>query len=109
MIAAIFLAILGVYLGCGLAFALPFAFIGAGKIDSHASHGSWGFRLLILPGAMALWPWLLRRWLSGVHESPEECTPHRNCSRRRKSRPEGLVSGEADPMVNGASRRGGLP
>ena len=107
MIAAAFLILLGVYLACGVIFALPFAFLGVGRIDPHASHGSWGFRLLIVPGAAALWPLLLRRWLSGVHEPPEECTPHRPCSRRRQ--PETLVSGEADPAINGhATGTGGL-
>jgi hypothetical protein len=81
MIAAVILVALGAYLVCGLSFALPFAFLGAGRIDPHASHGSWGFRLLIIPGAMALWPILLRRWATHVHEPPEECTAHRSCSK----------------------------
>ncbi|HWD18083.1 MAG TPA: hypothetical protein VHB20_02300 [Verrucomicrobiae bacterium] len=59
--AAIFLIALGFYFACGLVFAVPFAISGAQKIDPHAAHGSWGFRLLIIPGAMAFWPWLWRR------------------------------------------------
>lgn len=74
---AVFLILLGVYLGCGLAFAVPFAFFGVGRIDPHAAHGSWGFRLLIIPGATALWPLLLRRWTRGVKEPPEESNAHR--------------------------------
>ncbi len=77
MIAACFLIVCGVYLICGLVFAVPFAFLGAGKIDPHAAHGSWGFRLLIIPGSALLWPLLARRWLSGVHEPPEEKNAHR--------------------------------
>ena len=77
MIAAVILVFLGAYLACGLLFALPFAFLGVGRIDPHASHGSWGFRLLIIPGALALWPILLRRWAKGIHEPPEERTAHR--------------------------------
>ena len=72
MIAALFLLPLGAYLACGLIFAFPFAFVGARRIDPHAVHGSWGFRLLIIPGATALWPLLLRRWFSGATEPPEE-------------------------------------
>src|SRR5262249_32473730 len=72
-----FLMALGIYLVCGLVFAIPFAFFGAKRLDSHALHGSWGFRLLIIPGAMALWPLLLKRWMSGIHEPPEECSAHR--------------------------------
>ncbi len=84
MIAAVILLFLGAYLLCGFLFALPFAFLGVRRIDPHASHGSWGFRLLIIPGAMALWPILLRRWATGVHEPPDECNAHR-CSRLGQS------------------------
>jgi len=77
MIAAIFLILLGIYLACGLVFAVPFALFGAEKIDPHAAHGSWGFRLLIIPGIMAFWPLLLRRWMKGIHEPPEESNAHR--------------------------------
>lgn len=77
MIAATLLITLGIYLAGGLVFAIPFALVGAKRIDPHAAHGSWGFRLLIIPGTLALWPLLLRRWLKGVHEPPEERTTHR--------------------------------
>ena len=39
---------------------------------------SWGFRLLVIPGALAFWPLLLRRWATGVKEPPEECNAHRS-------------------------------
>ena len=77
MIAAIFLILLGAYLAVGLVFAIPFVLFGVKKIDPHAAHGSWGFRLLIIPGTMAFWPLLLRRWAMGVHEPPVEKTAHR--------------------------------
>lgn len=51
------------YLALGLLFALPFATRWAGRLDPAAAVGSWGFRLLILPGAMLLWPLLLYRVL----------------------------------------------
>ena len=82
MITAMFLILLGAYLTCGLAFAMAFAFVGVKRIDPHAAHGSWGFRVLIVPGTMALWPLLLRRWASGVREPPQECTAHRRASNR---------------------------
>ena len=82
MIAAAFLLLLGAYLACGLVFAIAFALVGVKEIDPHAAHGSWGFRLLVIPGTMAFWPLLLRRWLNGTHEPPEECTPHRSCNRQ---------------------------
>ena len=80
MIAAAFLILLGAYTVCGLLFAIPFVLVGAGKIDSHARHGRWGFRLLIIPGTVALWPLLARRWLSGVGEPPEEGNTHRKAA-----------------------------
>ena len=81
MIVAVFLILLGAYLACGLVFAIPFVLVGVKKIDTHAAHGSWGFRLLVIPGTMAVWPLLLRRWVGGAHEPPVERTPHRACSR----------------------------
>ena len=84
MIAAVFLIALGSYLAVGLLFAIPFALIGVKRIDPHAAHGSWGFRLLIIPGTMALWPLLVKRWRSGVPEPPEECNAHRRAARARQ-------------------------
>jgi hypothetical protein len=80
MIAAVFLILLGIYLACGLVFAVPFALVGVKRIDPHAAQGSCGFRLLIIPGTMAFWPLLLRRWMKGIHEPPEECNAHRRCA-----------------------------
>lgn len=84
MMAAIFLIPLGSYLACGLVFAAAFVCFGAGRIDPHASHGTWGFRLLVIPGAAAMWPLLLNRWLRGAHEPPEQCDPHRRVARATK-------------------------
>ena len=82
MIAIAFLILLGAYLTCGLVFAIPFALVGVKKIDPHAAHGSWGFRLLVIPGTMACWPLLLRRWVAGVKAPPEECNAHRRAARK---------------------------
>ncbi len=80
MIAAIFLVGLGIYLATGFVFSLAFVIFGAGKIDPHAARGSWGFCILIFPGAAALWPILLRRWISRMHEPPEQCDAHRKAA-----------------------------
>ena len=81
MIAAAILIVLGIHLACGLVFAVPFAFWGAQKIDPHSAPGSWGFRLLIIPGTAALWPLLMFRWCRGIHEPPEEANAHRRVAR----------------------------
>lgn len=85
MTAAIFLIALGAYLCCGLVFAIPFALVGVKKIDPHAAQGSWGFRLLIIPGTMAFWPLLLRRWAAGIKKPPEECNAHRRAAREESA------------------------
>jgi hypothetical protein len=81
MIAKALLIMIGIHLVLGAAFALPFVLVGAGKIDPHAAHGSWGFRLLIIPGTVFLWPLLALRWTRGIHEPPEENSPHRRAAR----------------------------
>ena len=72
----------GIYVICGLLFAVPFVLLGVKKIDPHAAHGSWGFRLLIFPGAAAFWPVLLRRWRNGFRQPPEEHNAHRHAAKR---------------------------
>lgn len=84
MIAETLLNAVGIYLLCGLVFAVPFVLIGVKQIDPRAAHGGWGFRVLIIPGTMFLWPLLAQRWLKGVHEPPEENNPHR-CAARKEA------------------------
>ena len=69
-----------IYALIGLVFAIPFSLVGAKRIDPAADGGTWGFRVLIVPGAAALWPLLLMRWLRGG-EPPEERNAHRLASR----------------------------
>lgn len=83
MIASALLILLGIYLACGFVFAVPFVLLGVNKIDPHAGHGSWGFRLLIIPGTTAFWPLLLRRWLKGILQPPEERNAHRLAASKR--------------------------
>ncbi len=52
-----------IYLLIGFLFALYFAFKGVGKIDEGAVEVPNFFRVLIIPGSMALWPFLLKTWL----------------------------------------------
>jgi hypothetical protein len=75
------------YAGIGVVFAVPFVLVGAGRIDPLARTGTPGFRLLLVPGAAALWPWLLARWLRSDGSPPEERTPHRVAARGAPGRP----------------------
>ncbi|MEL6919319.1 MAG: hypothetical protein AAFO99_16525 [Bacteroidota bacterium] len=58
-IITIFLMTLGIYVGIGLFFAIYFFFKGAFQIDELIAESKWTVRLLLLPGAMGLWPVLL--------------------------------------------------
>jgi hypothetical protein len=81
MLAAILLIASGCYLVIGFLFAIPFVLIGVKRIDPHAARGSWGFRLLIIPGTAVFWPLLLKRWAGGTTQPPEEWTAHRRAAR----------------------------
>ncbi|MDA0322400.1 MAG: hypothetical protein O2923_06740 [Verrucomicrobia bacterium] len=71
----------GLYLVAGLIFAVPFTLKGAAAIDPTARGGSWGFKLLIIPGTVVLWPLLARRWMLGRVAPPAECNAHRSAAR----------------------------
>jgi hypothetical protein len=74
-------SLLGLYAACGLLFAIPFVIKGIGSIDPVAKEGTWGFRVLVLPGVAAFWPLFARRLLVGVETPPIECNPHRTAAR----------------------------
>lgn len=54
-------SLLGVYGGIGLFFALYFFFKGAFLIDDIVADSKWTVRLLLIPGAIGLWPFLLKK------------------------------------------------
>jgi len=57
-------AIVAAYAAIGLVVAVPFVIAGIGTIDPAARAAPWTFRALVFPGVVALWPYLLRRWLA---------------------------------------------
>ena len=50
------------YAACGALFATAFVPFGVDRVDATAK--TLGFRLLIVPGAVALWPLMLSRWIA---------------------------------------------
>lgn len=73
--------LLGGYFAAGVCFAVAFHLRGAARIDPDAAHPSWGFRVLVTPGVVALWPLLARRWASGQGAPPEPRDVHRDAAR----------------------------
>ena len=51
------------YLALGIVFATAFVTAGIGRVDPVAKESGVGFRLIIFPGVVAMWPWLLKRWI----------------------------------------------
>jgi hypothetical protein len=73
-------AILFTYLGVGVVFAPIFVLFGVHRIDPGAHGSTWGFRLMIVPGVVLLWPLLLRRVRLG-QPPPDERNAHRRAAR----------------------------
>jgi hypothetical protein len=76
--------LIGIYLACGILFAIPFTAFGVTRIDVAAKGATLGFRFMIFPGVVALWPYLLQRWLSGAKAPRIERNAHRDSAREVK-------------------------
>jgi hypothetical protein len=61
----IFLYGLALYVGIGVVTAIAFVTFGVTAV-AHASM-TLGARILLLPGATALWPYVASRWLKARH------------------------------------------
>lgn len=59
----ILLYALALYGAVGLATAVAFVSVGLARVLPSVTTVSLGARILILPGATALWPYVLARWL----------------------------------------------
>jgi hypothetical protein len=51
------------YLAAGVVAGVAFLWRGLGRVDPAARGGPLSFRLVILPGCVLLWPFVLARWL----------------------------------------------
>jgi glycerol uptake facilitator-like aquaporin len=87
-VAAAILLSVGLYAGTGVVVATVFAVRGVVRVDPAARSASWAFRLLILPGAAALWPLVLRRWISAARDKgpPERSMATGAAGRMRAAR-----------------------
>jgi hypothetical protein len=56
--------IAGLYAAAGVLVGLPFVIFGIGRVDPAAKAAPWTFRVLVLPGVVAMWPLILRRWIA---------------------------------------------
>jgi hypothetical protein len=65
------------YAALGALFAITFLTVGIARIDHEAKGAGRGFRLIIVPGVIALWPLLAYRWFTGITEPPPQKDPHR--------------------------------
>jgi hypothetical protein len=70
------------YVGAGLLLLPWWHWRGLRLLDETAANGPWGFRIIISPGLVALWPAMLRRARQGNGHPAEECTAHRTRARR---------------------------
>jgi hypothetical protein len=66
LFANVLLVVLGAYLISGLVVGVPFVLGGVDRVDEAARGAGLGFRLVILPGAVALWPLLAGKWLQAL-------------------------------------------
>ena len=76
-IVSIVLAVVGIYMLIGLIFGIYFAFTQVGKVDPVAKAGTWGFRILIIPGMTIFWPIFAKRLAAGLETPPIEQNAHR--------------------------------
>ena len=51
------------YAVVGVVFGVAFVMRGAGVVDPVAKQTTVGFKFMILPGAIGLWPWLAVKWV----------------------------------------------
>ena len=59
---SIILSLLALYFAIGIVFGIFFILKGLAIVDPDAANVSWGLRLLLLPGSIAFWIILWRKW-----------------------------------------------
>jgi hypothetical protein len=54
------------YLLLGVLFVVPFLIKGLTKVDEEALGGTFGFKIIIIPGVIVFWPVLLKKWMKKI-------------------------------------------
>jgi hypothetical protein len=68
MIGSVLLYAFGLYVAVGIAVGVAFVCFGVTRVLDHPATVSLGARILLFPASAALWPLILRRWLTApVH------------------------------------------
>ncbi|NNF03078.1 MAG: hypothetical protein HKN17_01320 [Rhodothermales bacterium] len=75
--ATILVWVAGAYLAAGAVTAVVALVRGLGRIDPDAREATRGFRLIVFPGLVLLWPVVVRRLRSGEERPPSEQTAHK--------------------------------
>lgn len=73
--ALIALYVIGAYLVIGIAFLVPFHRWVLPGLDESADGASWGFRIVVSPGLVTLWPVIVRKWLIARREGDPHGSP----------------------------------
>ena len=66
------------YVVAGLVLLPWWHWTGLPRLDSVTAKAPWGFRVLVSPGLIALWPFLLPRAIKGAGRPPVERNAHRS-------------------------------
>jgi hypothetical protein len=69
MIIEIILTAISIYLICGFVFAVAFVIKGIDKVDEGAHGSTIGFRIIIIPGVIVFWIFLLKKWMKAGKEN----------------------------------------
>jgi hypothetical protein len=79
--AQIVVVVLYVYLGIGVLVMAWMHVGGLRRVHTTAAKGTIGFRILITPGLVLLWPLILKRAIRGAGSPPTERGPHRDAAK----------------------------
>lgn len=81
LFAKILVELLYAYLGIGVLVMLWMHAGGLRRVDTAAAKGTIGFRILVSPGLVLLWPLILKRAIHAAGHPPVESGPHRDAAK----------------------------